>query len=94
MKTYFTPTRLQSWKKNIIGDLQIDEVNAVIDHPFVQKNPNAMVVQYKTHYTLAQDGKPYEETWYAYIMKYGTAIKLNGFECQQNCAASPFFRLR
>lgn len=91
---YFNATRLQNWKPNIIGDLKISEVNAVIDHPFVQRNPNVMVVQYIQSYTLKQDGKNYEESWYAYVMKMNGGYRLNGFECQTNCAASPFFQLR
>lgn len=94
LRTYFSPSRLQRWKKNLIGDLQVDEINAVIDHPYVQKNPNAMVVQYKTHYTIGSNGKQYDETWLAYVLKYGDIYKLNGFECQENCAASPFFQLK
>lgn len=94
LKTYFNVTRLENWKKNIIGDMQISEVNAVIDHPFVQKNPNAMVVQYKTHYTVEFNAKQYDETWYAYVLRYGSSYKLNGFECQENCATSAFFQLR
>lgn len=94
LRTYFGVTRLENRKKNIVGDLLISEVNAVIDHPFVQKNPNAMVVQYKTSYILKSNGLQYQESRYAYVLKYDGAYKLNGFECQENCAASPFFQLR
>ncbi len=94
LRQYFNPTRLKNWKLNIIGDLSISEVNAVIDNPISQKNPNAMVVQYNTKYTLKQDGKEYNETWFAYVLKVNGGYKLNGFECQENCAASPFFQLR
>ena len=94
LRQYFNPTRLQNRKLNIIGDMNISEVNAAIDHPIVQRNPNAMVVQYKTSYTLKQDGKPYSETWFAYVVRGNGTFKLNGFECQENCAASPFFQLR
>ncbi|MBP6911399.1 hypothetical protein KBC03_07560 [Patescibacteria group bacterium] len=91
---YFGANRLQNRKINIIGDLKVSEVNAVIDHPLAQRNPNAMVVQYIQSYTLKQDGKNYEESWYAYVVKQNGGYKLNGFECQTNCAASPFFQLR
>ncbi len=94
LRTYFNVNRLQNWKKNIIGDLQISEVNAVIDHPLAQRNPNAMVVQYKTHYLVGATQKVYDETWFAYVMKYGNTYKLNGFECQENCATSAFFQIR
>lgn len=91
---YFSPSRLQNRKANIIGDISLSDVNAVVDHPIVQRNPNAMVVQYDTSYLLKQDGLTYNERWYAYILRKDGAYKINGFECQQNCAASPFFRLR
>ena len=94
LRTYFGVKRLEKRKANLVGDLLISEVNAVIDHPFVQKNPNAMVVQYKTSYILKSNGLQYQESWYAYILKYNGGYKLNGFECQENCAASPFFQLR
>lgn len=94
LRTYFGVKRLENRKKNIVGDLLISEVNAVIDHPFVQKNPNAMVVQYKTSYVLKSNGLQYQESRYGYVLKYGSTLKLNGFECQENCAASPFFQLR
>lgn len=91
---YFNPTRLQNRKPNIVGDMQVSEVNAVIDHPIVQRNSNAMVVQYKTTYTLKQDGQQHGETRYAYVVRGNGTYKLNGFECQENCATSPFFQLR
>lgn len=91
---YFSPSRLESRKANIIGDISLADVNAVIDHPIVQRNPNAMVVQYDTSYLLKQDGLTYNERRYAYVLRKDGAYKINGFECQQNCAASPFFRLR
>lgn len=94
LRQYFNATRLQNWKPNIIGDMQISEVNAVIDHPIVQRNSNAMVVQYKTSYVLKQDGTTRGETWYAYVLRGNGTYKLNGFECQENCAASPFFQIR
>lgn len=94
LRQYFSVPRLERWKENIVGDLKVFEVNAVIDHPIVQRNSNAMVVQYQTEYTLKQNGKTYSETWFAYVMRGGGTIKLNGFECQENCAASPFFQLR
>lgn len=94
LRQYFGPNRLRNRKPNIVGDMRISEVNAVIDHPIVQRNPNAMVVQYKTDYLLKQDGKIYTETWFAYVVRYNDGNKLNGFECQENCAASPFFQIR
>jgi|GEM_PF-3796192 len=94
LRQYFGPTRLQNRKNNIVGDINITEVNAVIDHPIVQRNPNAMVVQYKTAYTLKMDGQLHGETWYAYVVRGNGTFKLNGFECQENCASSPFFQLR
>lgn len=74
--------------------MRISEVNAVIDHPIVQRNSNAMVVQYKTDYLLKQDGKIHTEVWFAYVVRANGTNKLNGFECQENCAASPFFQIR
>ncbi len=91
---YFSPSRLESRKQNIIGDIQLSDVNAVIDHPIVQRNEDAMVVQYNTSYILQNDGLTYGETWYSYIIRENGQYVINGFECQQNCAASPFFRFR
>jgi len=95
LRQYYSPTRLESRKKNIVGDIFLTNVTAQTGDAIVQRNPRAMVFSYDTHYSLSSDGKRYGETWDAYVIQTdsGTYI-LNGFQCQANCGSTPFFRLK
>jgi hypothetical protein len=75
LKNYFNNTRLETFVKNTVNGIRIENIQPNTTDPALGRNPSARAYDFVMKYTLKSDQKEYTDMWRAYtIVKAGTTV--------------------
>lgn len=93
LRNYYNTDRLNTFVKNTVGGIKIEDMKPVTEDPVLQRNPNAKAYDFTMVYTLKSDEKEYRDAWRWYTVQKGSGVVINGFLYSgTGVSQSPFFQ--
>jgi hypothetical protein len=93
LRNYFSNARLETFSRNIVWGIRIENIQDNKTDPALWRNPTAKAYDFTMKYTLKSDGKEYSEPWRAYTVVKWTGTVINGFVyLGTGISQSPFFQ--
>jgi hypothetical protein len=93
LRTYFNNARLETFSKNLIWGIRIENIQDNKTDPALWRNPTAKAYDFTMKYTLKSDEKEYSESWRAYTVVKWSGTVINGFVyLGTGFSQSPFFQ--